>query len=45
MSEYYNIIQELTSKISTSLVDFNAPRDKGRMPTQASSNFITNKEQ
>lgn len=45
MSEYYNIIQELTSKISPSLVDFSVPRDKGRIPTQASSNFITNKEQ
>ena len=45
MNNYYNIIQELTSKISSSLVDFSIPRDKGRIPTQASSNFITNKEQ
>lgn len=45
MNAYISKIQELTSNISTSLVDFNSPRDKGRMPTQASSNFITNKEQ
>lgn len=45
MSTYSKIIQGLTSNISSSLVDFSTPRDKGRIPTQASSNFITNKEQ
>ena len=45
MSNYSAIIQRLTLNIPSSLVDFNTPRDKGRIPTQASSNFITNKEQ
>ena len=45
MSTYSAIIQRLTLNIPSSLVDFNTPRDKGRIPTQASSNFITNKEQ
>lgn len=45
MNNYNKIIQELIYKTPSSLVDFNSPRDKGRIPTQASSNFITNKEQ
>ncbi len=42
---YYQKIRELTKKVPTSLVDFSVPRDTARTPTQASSNFITNKEQ
>lgn len=43
--KYYKKIKELTKNVPTSLVDFNLPRDPARTPTQASSNFITNKEQ
>lgn len=42
---YYQKIRELTKNVPTSLVDFSVPRDTARTPTQASSNFITNKEQ
>lgn len=42
---YYERIRELTGKVPAELVDFSVPRDIARMPTQASSNFITNKEQ
>ncbi|MDO8455053.1 MAG: AccI family restriction endonuclease [Sulfurimonas sp.] len=42
---YYNRIRELTKNIPVELVDFEKPRDPARTPTQASSNFITNKEQ
>ncbi len=42
---YYNKIRELTKKVPTALVDFTVPRDPASTPTQASSNFITNKEQ
>ncbi len=42
---YQNIIRELTKSVFTELVDFTQPRDPARTPTQASSNFITNKEQ
>ncbi|MCX5632392.1 MAG: AccI family restriction endonuclease [Phycisphaerae bacterium] len=42
---YYNRIRELTRAVPATLVDFNLPRDVARTPTQASSNFITNKEQ
>ncbi|MCC7431364.1 AccI family restriction endonuclease [bacterium] len=42
---YYDKIRELTKTIPTTLVDFGLPRDPARTPTQASSNFITNKEQ
>ncbi|MBI3259988.1 MAG: AccI family restriction endonuclease [Ignavibacteriae bacterium] len=42
---YYDRIRELTKNISPSLVNFELPRDSSRTPTQASSNFITNKEQ
>jgi type II restriction enzyme len=41
---YFNRIRELTKKVSVELVDFEHPRDPARTPTQASSNFITNKE-
>ena len=42
---YYEKIRELTKTVPTALVDFGLPRDPARTPTQASSNFITNKEQ
>ena len=41
---YYETIRELTKSVPATLVDFNLPRDITRTPTQASSNFITNKE-
>jgi type II restriction enzyme len=43
--DYFNRIRELTKEIPAELVDFSQPRDLARTPTQASSNFITNKEQ
>jgi type II restriction enzyme len=42
---YYERIRELTKNVSVELVDFDQPRDLAKTPTQASSNFITNKEQ
>lgn len=42
---YHERIRELTKNVPASLVDFSLPRDLARTPTQASSNFITNKEQ
>ena len=42
---YYDKIRELTKNVPVELVDFELPRDHARTPTQASSNFITNKEQ
>jgi type II restriction enzyme len=42
---YYNQIREITKNIPTTIVDFSLPRDRTNPPTQASSNFITNKEQ
>ena len=42
---YFERIRELTKNIPPELVDFSKPRDIARTPTQASSNFITNKEQ
>lgn len=42
---YIEQIRELTKAIPAELVDFSQPRDVARTPTQASSNFITNKEQ
>ena len=41
-------VDSLLDKIKTipkSLIDFDLPREKGRVPTQASSEFITNREQ
>lgn len=43
--KYFDKIRELTRLIPTSIVDFSQPRDRTSPPTQASSNFITNKEQ
>jgi type II restriction enzyme len=42
---YFQKIRALTKGIPAELVDFSQPRDLARIPTQASSNFITNKEQ
>lgn len=42
---YYERIRELTKDVPTTLVDFGLPRNPARTPSQASSNFITNKEQ
>ncbi len=42
---YFDKIREVTKSIPTSIVDFSEPRDRTSPPTQASSNFITNKEQ
>lgn len=42
---YFDELREITKKIPESIVDFNIPRDRTSPPTQASSNFITNKEQ
>ena len=42
---YFEEIKTLVKKVPVTLVDFSSPRDVARMPTQASSNFITNKEQ
>jgi hypothetical protein len=43
--EYHERITKLTGNVPTLLVDFEQPRKKASTPTQASSNFITNKEQ
>ncbi len=42
---YFEEIKEITKLIPTSIVDFSIGREKTSPPTQASSNFITNKEQ
>jgi len=42
---YFNELRELTKLIPDTIVDFSIPRDRTSPPTQASSNFITNKEQ
>jgi type II restriction enzyme len=42
---YFDIIRELTKAVPKTLVDFSISRKSSRTPTQASSYFITNKEQ
>lgn len=42
---YFDQLREITKIIPNTIVDFSIPRDKTSPPTQASSNFITNKEQ
>lgn len=42
---YFEELREVTKSIPTSIIDFSIPRDRTSPPTQASSNFITNKEQ
>ena len=43
MEEYKGIVNGICKKIHTGLIDFDAPRREASMPTQASSEFITNK--
>ena len=43
--KYLENIRELIKNIPIELIDFYKPRDTSRIPTQASSNFITHKEQ
>lgn len=45
MTVYKDIINNICSNIHTGLIDFSEPRSKASMPTQASSEFITNKQQ
>ncbi len=42
---YFNELREITKLIPDTIVDFSLPRDRTSPPTQASSMFITNKEQ
>ena len=42
---YFNELRELTKLIPETIVDFSIPRDRTSPPTQASSMFISNKEQ
>lgn len=42
---YKDIINEICNTIHTGLIDFDEPRSEASMPTQASSEFITNKQQ
>ena len=42
---YFEELREITKTIPTSIIDFSIERDRTSPPTQASSNFITNKEQ
>lgn len=42
---YFDELREITKTIPDTIVDFSIPRDRTSPPTQASSNFITNKEQ
>lgn len=43
--EYKDYIKSLTRKIPPSIVNLQAERKRGRAPTQAFSNFLTNSEQ
>lgn len=43
--DYKATIRNLASNIHTGLVDFELPRTEASIPTQASSEFITNKQQ
>lgn len=45
LMKYKDEILEISSKIHTGLVDFDEPRTESPRPTQASSEFITNKQQ
>ncbi len=45
MTIYKDLINEICSRIHTGLIDFDTPRSEASMPTQASSEFITNKQQ
>lgn len=45
MAEYKDCINGICDNIHTGLIDFSEPRTKVSAPTQASSEFITNKQQ
>lgn len=45
MATYKDIINQICNKIHIGLIDFSEPRSEASMPTQASSEFITNKQQ
>lgn len=45
MINYKDIINEICENIHTGVIDFSEPRSKATKPTQASSEFITNKQQ
>lgn len=45
MEQYKDMIDKICKKIHTDLIDFEEPRSEASMPTQASSEFITNKQQ
>ncbi len=45
MAAYKDIINNICNNIHTGLIDFSEPRSEASMPTQASSEFITNKQQ
>lgn len=45
MGKYKDIINSICANIHTGLIDFDEPRSEASMPTQASSEFITNKQQ
>ncbi len=45
MRLYKDIINHICKNIHTGLIDFAEPRSEASMPTQASSEFITNKQQ
>ncbi|MDR2251934.1 MAG: AccI family restriction endonuclease, partial [Endomicrobium sp.] len=42
---YYEKIRNLTKSVPVEIINFSKDRELARIPTQASSNFITNKEQ
>lgn len=42
---YYEEIRELIQKIPTTIIDWTIERKRGRPPTQAFSEFLTNREQ
>ena len=44
-SEYKDVINNICKNIHTGLIDFSNPRSEASMPTQANSEFITNKQQ
>lgn len=42
---YFDRIKNLTASFPPEIADFSTPRHPANQPTQATSNFITNKEQ
>ena len=43
--DYRDCVKDICDKIHTGHVDFSEPRSEASMPSQASSEFITNKQQ